>query len=227
MHGLGSLISSLQAKMVMSQNRRSIGFLTTQIHLSRQRSLRRLDVYERMWLSPYLQLTEELLCMPWQRVCAAANQHAVNSATTVLVKKMLPKASAIALAVYQRALRTYPNHISRQGRIQSETVQTSSVRDLSMFQTYIWLAVLEGDLSVIENELLPLCLLVFPCSKVKWAFVQSGIEWIGEEISNHLTSQEKSVFSSFINPIQAMFRQASPAQADIDNIHRSLTAQLS
>lgn len=227
MMGLEPLLDGLQTMSLESQNRRAIGFLTTQIHLSRQRILRCLDAYERIWLSPYLQLTEELLCMPWQRVCTAANQHSSNSPMAVIVTKMLPMAESIATSVYQRALRAYPNHISRQGRIQSDAVQTSSIRDLSMFQTYIWLALLEGNLSVIEYELLPLCLLVFPCSNVRWQFVQNGIKWLGEEISMHLTSQERLIFSSYIQPIQAMFRQANPEQADITEINRFLSAQLS
>lgn len=226
MRGLEPLLQALQAMVASSQNLRAIGFLTTQIHLSRQRILSRLTVYERLWLSPYLQLTEELLCMPWQRVCAAASQHSDNSTAAKVVTKLLPETDAIATAVYQRALRTYPNHISRQGRIQSDAVQTSSIRDLSMFQTYIWLSLLEGNISVVENELLPLCLLVFPCSNVRWQFVQHGIQWLAEEIHLHLTSQETLMFSSYVKPIQRLFERSNPEQVDLEVVSSKLTIEL-
>ncbi|MFG6099763.1 hypothetical protein D0962_30725 [Leptolyngbyaceae cyanobacterium CCMR0082] len=223
MQGLAPLLKGLQSLISTSTNLRAIGFLSTQIHLSRQRILSRLDVYERIWLSPYLQLTEELLCMPWQRVCIAAGNHSSNSPAAALVTKMLPLTEPIASAVYHRALRTFPNHVSRQGCIQSDPVQTSSVRDLSMFQTYIWLSLLEGNISVIKNELLPLCLLVFPCSKVSWQFVQYGIQWLSEEIYLHLTSPETLMFSSYIKPIQRLFKQADPDQIDLVKVNSKLT----
>lgn len=226
MQGLEPLLQDLQRLIATSQNPRAIGFLSTQIHLSRQRILERLSVYERIWLSPYLQLTEELLCMPWQRVCTAANRHSPNSSAATIVMKMLPLTDDIARAVYQRALRTFPNHISRQGRIQSAPVQTSSLRDLSMFQTYIWLSLLESDLSVIKNELLPLCLLVFPCSNVRWQFIQAGIQWLSEEIYPNLTSQETLMFSSYIKPIQMLFRKANPEEVDLVDVNSKLTVQL-
>lgn len=226
MKGLEPSLIRLQKKHLQSNNLRAIGFLTTQLHLTRKRVLDGLDAYERIWLSPYLQLTEELVCMPWRRICEAAKRGYSRQAEMGMVEMMLPKAESIALNVYQRAMRTYSTHISRQGWIHSEAVQRSSLRDLNMFQAYIWLVVLERNLSVIENELLPLCLLVFPCSDVRWQLVESGIKWLCEDIQTHLNPQQRVLFSYYAKLIQSRFSEANPDQVDIKEIHRLLQRQV-
>lgn len=226
MNGLEPLVHGLRVILIESKNPRAIGYLTTQLHLSRQKILSRLDAHERLWLTPYIQLTEELICMPWPRVCAAANHYSPQTQTvTAIITKVIPRTELIAANVYQKMQQTYPNHVSRRGRIQSSGVEASSLRDLNMFQTYIWLALLEDNLSVIKNELLPLCLIVFPCSKVDWTLVQKSLQWLGEEISTHLTEQEAQIFSSYFRPIQVIFaRNVNPEQIDVYALKQELIA---
>ncbi|MEM1253614.1 MAG: hypothetical protein AAGI69_14370 [Cyanobacteria bacterium P01_H01_bin.21] len=226
MRGLAPLLKGLKKIAKASKQLRTIGFLTTQIHLSRQRILNRLSLYERIWLAPYFQLAEELLCIPWQRVCEAASQYSPHSSVAAVVTKMLPMTDAIAMAVYQRVLRVYPRHTSRQGHIQSVAVQTSMIRDLNKFQLYIWLSLLENNLSVIRRELLPLSVLVLPCSDVCWQLVQHCIQWLGEEIHPYLTPHETLMVSSYIKPIQRLFKQTSPEQIDLAEISSQLCMEL-
>ena len=226
MQGLAPLLRALKEMVKTSKHLRAIGFLTTQMHLSRQRILNRLSIYERVWLTPYFQLAEELLCMPWYRVCEAASRYSSNSSAAAVVAKMLPMTDNIAIAVYQRVLRTYPKYTSRQGRIQSAAVQASMIQDLSMFQLYIWLSLLEDNLSVVQRELLPLCLLVLPCSNVCWRLVQQCIQWLGEEMHPYLTSHETLMVSSYIKPIQRLFMQTSPEQIDLIEINSQLLMEL-
>jgi hypothetical protein len=204
------LLHQLQDLYVASDNRRAIGFLTTQLHLTRQNILGRLDSYGKMWLSSYFRLVEELTCMPWKRICQAANQPGINPQILSMVMEMFPASQTIADKVYQRAVLDFPHHISRQGRIQTVGVQVSSTRDLNMFQSYIWLAVLEGNASVIEHELLPLCLLVFPAVDVKWGFVEQGIRWIMQEIQLSLDPEQNKLFSPLADQIQTLFNHANP-----------------
>lgn len=220
MNALRPLLVQLQSLYATSKNRRAIGFLTTQLHLSRQRILARLDSYERLWLSPYLQLIEDFVCIPWQRVCVAATRAMPEQ--VLMAQKLLFSSETIAGQVYQRALRTFPNHMSRQGRIQSSAVQQSSVRDLSMFQAYMWLCVLEGNLSSVQEELLPLCMLVFPCAQVKWNFVVQGIRWLIEEIQAELEPKQQQLFMLTAAPIERLFVAANPEVANIETINRNL-----
>ncbi|MBE9066010.1 hypothetical protein IQ260_05025 [Leptolyngbya cf. ectocarpi LEGE 11479] len=226
MNGLEPLIQGLRVVLTESKNPRAIGYLTTQLHLSRQKILSRLDAYERLWLTPYIQLTEELICMPWPRVCAATNHYSPQAKTvTTIITKVLPRTELIAANVYKKMQQAYPNHVSRRGRIQSSGVEASSLRDLNMFQTYIWLALLEDDVSVIKHELLPLCLIVFPCSQVDWRLVQKSLQWLGEEISTHLDEKEAQIFSSYFRPIQVIFaRNVNPEQIDVYALKQELIA---
>jgi hypothetical protein len=224
MEAVEPMLYKLQEIHYNSENQRAIGFLTTQLHLTRQRVLDHLTAYERIWLLPYLQLTEELVCMPWRRICQAAQNSLVKPQTSLVVQTMLPQANEIAKTVYQKAIRTFPNHISRQGRIQSHSVERSSVRDLNMFQSYIWLAVLEGKLEVIENELLPLCLLVFPCANVQWQFVRQGIAWLMEEIQTQLDPAYQTHFQNcYAEPIKQLFAQAGSHRLDVSDVRSRLS----
>jgi hypothetical protein len=219
---LQPLLQHLQSIYVSSDNPRAIGFLTTQLHLTRHNILTRLDAYGRMWLSSYLQLIEEQVCMPWQRIAQAASQAGHPASTLTMVQQMLPLTQPIAEKVYQLAVLEFPHHISRQGRIQTMAVQTSSTRDLNMFQSYIWLCVLEGNISVVQQELIPLCLLVFPALEVKWTFVEQGISWLRREIQPHLDREQLTLFDPIIVQIQQAFATANPHQVNESDLRQQM-----
>jgi hypothetical protein len=219
------LLRQLQMIYLNSSNRRAIGFLTTQLHLTRQNVLSRLNIYDKMWLGSYFKLVEELVCMPWQRICKAALCSSASSLALAMVQEMLPKSQAIALSIYQKAMLEFPTHASRQGRIQAQGVQASSLRDLSMFQAYIWLCVLEGNVSVVAGELLPLCLIVFPAVNVKWTLVECGVLWIIQEIQTYLNPEQNELFTPYAQQIQQLFVAANPAMVDEVAIHQAMRYQ--
>jgi hypothetical protein len=204
-------LKQLQNIYIASENHRAIGFLTTQMHLTRQNVLGRLDSYGKMWLSSYFRLVEEQTCMPWRRICNAAGRTGLNPKALALVTQMLPHGQTIADKVYQRSVLDFPHHISRQGRIQTLGVQTSSTRDMNMFQAYLWLCVLEGSMSPVTGELLPLCLLVFPSVDVKWEFVTQGVLWLIQEIQLHLDAEQNRMLAPFAQRLYQLFLQTNPA----------------
>ncbi len=216
------LLAKLQQLYLNSENHLAIGFLTTQLHLTRHRILERLDAYERLWLNSYFQLVEEQVCMPWQRISQAAANPALPAAKSQMVKKVLPLSQEIGQEVYQRAVLQHPGHTSRQGRIQCVGVEKSSIRDMSMFQAYIWLCLLEDSVSVIEGELLPLCLLVFPSADVDWQLVENGIAWLLEAMAGHMTTEQQAILSKYGEPIKQLFAQAQPHAANLEKISREM-----
>lgn len=212
----------LQQMYASSANHLAIGFLTTQLHLTRHRILERLDAYERLWLNSYFQLVEEQVCMPWQRISYAASNSALPHEISQMVQKVLPLSQEIGQAVYEKAVHTYPHHTSRQGRIQCLGVEKSSTRDMSMFQAYIWLCVLEDNVSIISEELLPLCILVFPSAEVDWQLVENGISWLLEAMANEMEPQEQAILTKYGEPIKQLFAQAQPHAANLEAISRDL-----
>jgi hypothetical protein len=89
-----------------------------------------------------------------------------------------------------------------------------------MFQAYIWLCVLEGNLSVVKGELLPLCLLVFPAVDVKWVFVECGVLWLTREIQAHLSPEQSSLFVPYAQQIQQLFVAANPEETNEVAMHQ-------
>lgn len=204
-------LQKLQAIYLASDNHRALGFLTTQMHLTRQNVLGRLDSYGKMWLSSYFRLVEEQTCMPWRRICNAASRPGLHPKALALVTQMLPNSQTIADKVYHRLVLEFPHHISHQGRIQTLGVQTSSTRDMNLFQAYLWLCVLEGSMSPVTGELLPLCLLVFPSVDVKWEFVTQGVLWLIQEIQLYLDAQQNQILAPFAQRLYQLFLQTNPA----------------
>ncbi|MBE9069208.1 hypothetical protein IQ260_21415 [Leptolyngbya cf. ectocarpi LEGE 11479] len=211
MFTLGPMLHELKALYFSSINRHLVGFMTTHMHFTQRLILSHLSIDERLWLAPYLQLLDELTCMPWQRICSMASAVTYHPDVVALVKRMLPKIGSISLLTYQKALQTYPHHISYQGRLHSEAVQRSSMRDLNMFQTYIWLCFLEGNMSAIEKKLLPICVQSFSLTNVKWELVNFAIKTLIESIHEQLTPAESALFTANSEAIQALFINAAPA----------------
>lgn len=219
---IGPLVRDLKVIYFSSVNRHLVGFMTTQIHLTQARILSHLDPYDCSWLAPYFQIVDELLCMPWQRICSVATSNIDRTQTIAMVKKMLPKVSKVSAITYQQALCAFPHHTSCQGRIQSAEVQRSSIRDLSMFQAYIWLCVLEDSPSIIEKQLLPLCLQVFSLANVQWKLANFGIQTIIEIIRLQLTAEEQSVFKKQTDIIKRLFLDADPKSNQISLLKQQL-----
>ncbi|MGD1854007.1 MAG: hypothetical protein ACFB2W_07120 [Leptolyngbyaceae cyanobacterium] len=220
---MSPMLNELKAVYFSSvTNRHLIGFMTTHIHFTRQHILSHLNLDETIWLTTYLQLLDELICMPWQKICSVLASTGQRPELLALVKKMMPKVNAISTLTYQKALRTYPTHISCQGRIQSAPVQRSSLRDLSMFQAYIWLSVLEDSTAVVERKLLPICLQVFPLTKVDWEMVIFAIQTIVDLIEQQLTQAENVLFSRQAQKIQALFLNNRPKMTQVPLLKEQL-----
>lgn len=195
----------LQEQHLLTQDRRSRGFLSTHFHLSTKQVLNRLTLPEQVLLSPYFKFIEEQVCIPWQRVCAAAAQHPPDSPTLALVEQLLPQTEEIALTVYHRAVELYPHYRSYRGSLSESGVAASILRDLNMFQGYLWLCVLEKSLDAVEQELLPLCQMVFPSVEVKGEFVESILQLLFETILTRVDSEQKFSVKSYSLAIQQIF----------------------
>ncbi|NEP01858.1 MAG: hypothetical protein F6K58_25020 [Symploca sp. SIO2E9] len=156
----------LQNQHLLVKDQRAIGFISTHFQFSTKLLLNRFTLPEQVLLSPYFKFAEEQVSIPWQQVCAAASKHNCDSSALAIVQQILPASYEIASHIHRRASQLNPSHCSRRGRLKDPGVRASSIRDLEMFQAYLWLCVLEDSMAVVEKELLPLCLMVFPALKV-------------------------------------------------------------
>jgi hypothetical protein len=204
---LEPLLLKLQEEYLSAPDQRAVGFMSTQFHLSAKLVLNRLTLSEQLLLSPYFKFVEEQVCIPWQRICAAAARHKLDSLLLVLVQKLLPASPEIAKRVYYRAVQFYPNHRSQRGALNEPAVRISSIRDIEMFQAYLWLCALEGNMSAVEEELLPLCKMVFPSIEVSWELVEQLVPLLVTEIEARLSSAQMRILQPYTQSMQQLFSQ--------------------
>ncbi|MBD3882843.1 hypothetical protein IFO70_13815 [Phormidium tenue FACHB-886] len=205
---LEPMLLQLQDRHLCAADSRTIGFITTSFHLSTKQLLTRLTLCEQVLLTPYLKFVEEQVCIPWQRLCAAAATYAPNSPTVVLIEKLLDMSHLISQSVYSRALQAYPNHQSRRGGLKNKDVAASTLRDLHMFQGYLWLCVLERNMGAIEQELLPLCIAVFPSVGVRWELVEMMLQALEAEIHARVDQEQSDSLRSYTRSLRKIFAMA-------------------
>lgn len=190
---LEPVLLKYQEQYVLSKDWRMLGFITTQLNIANELSLKELTPVEQVLIQPYFNFVEEQVALPWQRVCAAAEKHDVSSPAFLLVERMLPMSSDIAATVYRRLAETFPTHRSRRGTLSHAGVKHSCLRDLNMFQAYLWLCVLQETMEPIEQELAALCIMVMESVGVKWEVTARWCELLVDEILNRVPPEHKSL----------------------------------
>ncbi len=202
---LEPVLLQLQEQYLSASDWRTIGFMSTQFHLSAKLVLNRLTLAEQVLLSPYFKFVEEQVCIPWQRVCAAATKHEPDSPLLATVLQMLPASQEIAKQVYHRAVQLFPNHRSRRGGLMESGVRASSIRDIEMFQGYLWLCTLEGNMTAVEQELLPLCIMVFPSIDVAWELVEHILPLLVNEIETRVLPAQMRLLLPYTQAMEQLF----------------------
>jgi Phycobilisome protein len=207
------VLSQFQTQLLAIPDPQAFGFLTTHFHLCSRRILDRLSLYEKILLKPFLQFAEEQICIPWQRVCNAAARYSVDSPIFLMVEQLLAASQEISETVYQRAVQLFPHYQSRQGTLTHPQIAASSIRDLNMFQGYLWLCVLERDMAAIEQTLLPLCITVFPHLGVPWTFIMQGMRLLVDTIFSKLTVEQVPIVRPYTHALKLIF--AAPLYDEI------------
>ncbi len=223
---LDPVLLQLQDTYVSAQDPRTIAFLTTQFHFTTKNILQKITPCEQILITPYLNFVEEQICIPWQRVCAAAAQSS-NSETLALIERLLPETHAIASRTFERSVVNFTDHISRRGKLTEPGVAASTLRDLNMFQGYLHLCLLEQSMNPIEHELLPLCLTVFPNVSVRWDLVRFMLRSLELELFSLLTPAQIRLLSPYTQALQSLFVNADQANAELSTLFSDQTRYFS
>lgn len=194
-----------QDKHAIAKDWRMLGFMTTLFHFSNKLLINQLTSVEKVLLCPYFKFIEEQVALPWQRVCAAATKHDLGSPALTIVEQMFSVASEIGSTVYCQLLQLFPNHRSVRGALSDPDVAYSCLRDLDMFQAYLWLSVLEESLRPIEQELVPLFVMVMPSVGVEWEMIDKGKRLLVEEIESRVKPEHKPVLLNYTQGMEEAF----------------------
>ena len=205
---LEPILLECQEQHVAAKDWRTLGFITTQFNFSNELLLHNLTPVEKSLLGPYLKFVEEQVALPWQRVCAAAAKHQIGSPAFTLVEQMLPVAEEIAQNSYCQMIQRFPHHRSRRGQLDHPGVTHSCLRDLQMFQSYLWLSILEESRTPIDQELVSLCVLVMQSVEVKWELIEQWSQLLMAEITSRLQPEQKLLLLPYAQAMEQAFFNA-------------------
>ncbi|MEH2418395.1 hypothetical protein [Nostoc sp.] len=201
---IGGDIGKLRKKYT-SQDPRVIGFVSMQFHYTSQMLIESLEPIEQSLISTYFKVIDDHLYMPLQRAYEAAANHDSDSLALSAVQKLLPISTQIAKRICQRVIVLNPNYNSMSGGLSNPIVKTSSIRDVEMFQIYLWVCALETSCEAILQELFPLCVMLYPRLKVQWEVVRQMLHLLRQEIDISLTPQEAETLKPYFQVLWDMF----------------------
>ncbi|WP_017654483.1 hypothetical protein [Fortiea contorta] len=201
---IGKEIGAIRNKYT-SVDARVIGFVSMQFHYTSQMLIELLEPIERSLISAYFKVIDDHLYMPLQRAYKAAAQHSYHSPVLTAIHQLLPASTQIAQNICQRIIETYPHYQSMSGALSSPMVKISTIRDVEMFQVYLWVSALEGNITAIQQELFPLCVMLYPKLKVHWELIRQMLYFLRKEIQTRLTSQQADTLMPYFQVLWQIF----------------------
>ncbi|MEH1868096.1 MAG: hypothetical protein V7K69_24305 [Nostoc sp.] len=184
---------------------RVIGFISIQFHYSGQMLLNLAPPAQQPFLSAYFKVIDDHLYMPLQRAYQAAAEYAYDAPQLKAVQQLLPLCSEIATKIVERVMELYPTYRCYTGSLSDTKTRISSIRDAEMFQVYLWVCILENNISAVQQELFPLCVMLYPRLKVSWELVRQLIHLLGIEIRSRLEPEQAAYFLPYYESLWGMF----------------------
>ncbi|NJO80403.1 MAG: hypothetical protein HC827_19105 [Cyanobacteria bacterium RM1_2_2] len=188
-----------------AQDPRVLGFMSMQFHYTGQLLLEKLTADEKPLIADYFKVMDDHLYMPLHRAYEAAAAHVAGSPALLAVQHLLPISTQIAEFICAEVAEHNPDHRCYSGSLQDATVRISSIRDVEMFQIYLCLCVLEGNVAAVQQELFPLCVMLYPPLNVKWELVRQLLGLLGWEIQKRLPPADHKTFAPYGKALQEMF----------------------
>lgn len=184
---------------------RLLGFLSMQFHFTGKFLLEELTTVEQIFIADYFKVMDDHLYMPLQRAYDAAAQYSYNAPSLQAVRQLLPLSTRIAEFITAHVAEHNPTYRTHSGYLSNPTIKTSSIRDIEMFQIYLCLCVLEGSMTSVQEELFPLCVMLYPPLNVGWSLVRQLVEGLNQEFQQRLTPDNYNTFSPYLTALKSMF----------------------
>jgi hypothetical protein len=184
---------------------RVIGFISMQFFYTGQNLLKLLDPAQQPDVHAYFNVISDHLYMPLKRAFSAAGEHHSGSPQLKVVHQLLPQTTAIAKRIVAKVLASQGTYVCHSGVLNAPAIQISSVRDVEMFQVYLMVCILENNLSAIQDELFPLCVMLYPRLRVGWELIRQMGFLLGKELQTILTPEQMLLFKPFHEALWSMF----------------------
>lgn len=202
----GSAIFGKIRERYTAQDGRVLGFVSLFMHSTAQLLTEHLSALEISSTAPFLKVVDDHLYMPIYALQLAAAEYDFNDPVLQTVRAVLPRISQIANQACDDVLAQFPVWQTHSGELADPVVRRSSVRDAEMFVVYMLLCLLQQSDQVIQRELFPLCVMLYPRLKVKWDLVRAML--ISMEISLARLFPNGSLLTPHLATLKAIFGEA-------------------
>jgi hypothetical protein len=194
-NAISSSLGALRRKPTL-QNAKAISFVSISYFTSKM-FLQLLSHIEQKLLSNYFKIVDDYLYIPLQRVYTAAAKLDYNPSALSAVQHLLTHSTDIAKNITQTVIKLYSAYPSYSVNLNHNKVITSGILDVEIFQIYLWVHALEGNTSVIQQILFPLCVMLYSISKVIWEIISQMVHLLGREISERLNIEQANTLPYF------------------------------
>jgi hypothetical protein len=201
---MGPDIAKVRKKYTQNDPR-VIGVVSMQFHYTSALLQSQLSPIEKTLLKNCFQVIDDHLYMPLHRAYDAAAKRPDNDPSLTVVKRLIDCSSEISGRIVERVAQMYPGYRTYNGFLNDPVVRISSRRDTEMFQIYLFVCLLEGSFSIVEDELFPLCVMLYPKLKVHWELVRQMIQIFGQEAKIQLGDQLFEVLTPYLQLLRNMF----------------------
>jgi uncharacterized membrane protein (DUF2068 family) len=184
---------------------RVISFVAMQYHYTGMQLVELLPASEQENFASYVKVLDDHLYMPLQRAYRAAANHTIDSVALQSVQLLMSMVSDIAERIVERVNQLHPRYRCYSGLLNSPHIRTSSIRDVEMFQAYMWVCLLEGNLQALETELFPLCVMIYPRLNVSWELVSLMTHLLRKEIASCLPPEQAKYCEPFYDVLRRLF----------------------
>ncbi|MEG4967959.1 hypothetical protein QUB11_15160 [Microcoleus sp. B6-A1] len=192
-------------KQVTAIDPRVIGFVAMQYHYTGVQLMELLPDGEQEKFANYVKILDDHLYMPLQRAYSAAGKHPADSVALQSVRLLMPMMTKISERIVDRVNQLYPRYRCHSGLLNTPNIRTSSIRDVEMFQVYMWVCLLEGNLHALETELFPLCVMIYPKLNVNWGLISKMTHLLRKEIGACLSPEQAQYCEPFYEILRRMF----------------------
>ena len=182
-----------------------LGFVTLEFQYTTKILLGCLSESERSEFAPYLKVLDDYLHIPYGEINEAAANQPPNSKALLAVQHLLQHTTQIASAVYDRASAQHQGYRSSSGYLSDGEVKISGIRDVEIFQSYLCWCVLAESIGPVQQELFPICVMLYPKLHVSWELVQDMLLILFWEISDRLPAADVMVFLPYLRTLTEMF----------------------
>jgi Phycobilisome protein len=192
-------------KKYTATDARVIAFVSLQFHYTGSMLKGHLSALEKNLLENCFKVIDDHLYMPLHRTYSAAGKHQSDSLRLMTARQLLGFSTEIAEVVVQKVEQIYPGYKTYSGILSDSIVRQSSQRDVAMFQIYLIVCILESSPSILQDELFPLCIMLYPKLKVHWELIRQMLHFIGQEVRVRLGEEQLALFSPYLLMLREMF----------------------